>query len=123
MEGPKLYEALAGWYDRQAKRAAAARDFKRACEFQETALACQRRAANLYRADIGRLHQRVQFRRMLDVRQMSAGDKAAWLGQLITTAIRPRERRDSSGRSSARSGDSPDDPSDSEPHLPSGGAA
>jgi len=41
----------------------------------------------------------------------------------VRTAVRPRERRAASGRSSARSGDSPDDPSSSEPHLPSGGGA
>jgi hypothetical protein len=53
-------------------------------------------------------------------RQQAA--KAAWLRGLIATAvrptIRPRERRDASGRSSAKSGDSgSDDPAGDEPPV------
>lgn len=125
MSNPEMCKAYAAWYDRQARNAAARGDFKTACERQEMALALQRRAANLYRADISRLHQRVEFRRMLAVRQMTAVDKTAWLGRLIQTAVRPRERRDSSSSRSSSGGGGPDsdDPSPSEPHLPNGGAA
>jgi hypothetical protein len=54
--------------------------------------------------------------------QEAGAARAAWLRHVVTTAVRPRERRDASGRSSARSGDSPDDdPSSSEPASREGG--
>lgn len=53
--------------------------------------------------------QRRMYAEHLVTRQETGEDRAAWLGHLVKTAIRPRERRDSSGRSSARSGDSGSD--------------
>jgi hypothetical protein len=82
----------------------------------------QRKQRELSRLE--RERQRRAAAKAIVTRQESGEERAAWLRQVVTTAIRPRERRDSSGRSSARSGDSGEDgPSGPSDRPSSNGAA
>lgn len=118
-----MYEALAECYDRDAKAAAAAGDFKAACEFQERAVTCQHVLIRRANARARKL-RRVGRRRY--VAAMNRAERTAWLASLVATAVRPverpRERRDASSRSSSGGGDpGSDDPGGDGPASREGG--
>lgn len=78
----------------------------------ETARQCRERGAKYIK--------RAKRRYYLAMAQRNAPVAVQDIRPLIATAVRPRERRDTTGRSSARSGDSPDDP-DEPPATPDAG--